>query len=39
MAFQDLTCLPYLNNDEDHGKDMLVRTILKLNFKDILFNP
>jgi hypothetical protein len=30
MAFLDLICLQYLNKDEDHGKDMLGRAILKL---------
>jgi len=39
MVIRDLICLQYLNKDKDHGKDMLGRAILKLNFKDILFQP
>jgi hypothetical protein len=39
IVFLDLICLQYLNKDEDHGKYMLVRAILKLNFNDILFQP
>jgi hypothetical protein len=39
IVILDLICSQYLNKDIDHGKDMLARAILKLNFKDILFQP
>jgi hypothetical protein len=39
IVILDLICSQYLNKDKDHGKDMLVRAIVKLNFKDILFQP
>jgi len=37
IVILDLICSKYLNKDKDHGKDTLGRAILKLNFKDILF--
>jgi hypothetical protein len=39
MVILDLICSQYLNKDEDYGKDMFGRAILKLNFKDISFQP
>jgi hypothetical protein len=37
MVILDSAGSQYLNKNEDHGRDILGRVILKLNFKDILF--